>query len=119
MPVTGSHDPWLVALSVLIACLASHTALDLASRIKASAGLARGLWLVAAGVAMGGGIWSMHFVAMLAFSLDMPTSYGVGLTVFSLVVPMIVTGAALFVVSDRAAGWGGITLSGLVMGTAI
>src|SRR3954447_10127581 len=116
MPVTGSHDPWLVALSVLIACLASYTALDPAIRIKASAGWARCLWLAAAGVAMGGGIWSMHFVAMLAFSLNMPTSYGVGLTLFSLVTPMLVTGAAFFVVSRRSADWRHIALSGLVMG---
>ena len=65
----GSHDLVLVALSILIAALASYTALDLATRMRAASGSASLGWLGAAAVAMGGGIWSMHFVAMLAFSL--------------------------------------------------
>jgi NO-binding membrane sensor protein with MHYT domain len=64
----GRFDPTLVALSVVIATAASYTALDLAGRGRAAAGRARQAWLGAAAIAMGGGIWSMHFVAMLAFA---------------------------------------------------
>src|ERR1043166_3781697 len=96
----GSHDPVLVALSILIAALASYTALDLATRRRAAAsGTASLGWLVAAAVAMGGGIWSMHFVAMLAFSLHgIDVSYDPLLTLLSLAIPILVAAAALVVV---------------------
>ena len=67
--VAGTHDWVLVVMSVLIAAVASYTALDLAGRIRASSGNARLAWLATAALAMGGGIWAMHFVAMLAFSM--------------------------------------------------
>ena len=61
MVVTGTYDPYLVALSILVAAFASYTALDLGGRVAAARGLARRLWLAAAAITMGGGIWSMHF----------------------------------------------------------
>jgi NO-binding membrane sensor protein with MHYT domain len=67
MNVTGTYDPYLVALSFAVACLASYTALDLGGRIRVSRRWARLTWLATAAIAMGGGIWSMHFIAMLAF----------------------------------------------------
>ena len=85
MVVTGTYDPYLVALSILVAILASYTALDLGGRVAAARGLARGVWLAAAAITMGGGIWAMHFVAMLAFILPIPMSYDIGLTTLSLV----------------------------------
>ena len=92
MVVTGTYDPYLVALSILVAALASYTALDLGGRVAAARGLARRVWLAAAAITMGGGIWSMHFVAMLAFIVPTPMSYDIGLTTLSLVVAMFVTG---------------------------
>jgi NO-binding membrane sensor protein with MHYT domain len=92
--LNGTHDITLVALSVLIATAASYTALDLAGRIRECSGWACAAWLATAAVAMGGGIWSMHFVAMLAFSMPgMEVSYDLGLTLVSLVVPIFATGA--------------------------
>src|ERR1051325_2148134 len=66
----GSYDSILVTLSVAIAVFASFTALDLAGRMNAAGNRGRAFWLVAAATALGGGIWSMHFVAMLAFDLS-------------------------------------------------
>ena len=63
----ASHDPYLVVLSVAIAIFGSYTALDLFRRVRATDGRARTGWLAAAATAMGLSIWSMHFVAMLAF----------------------------------------------------
>jgi signal transduction histidine kinase len=94
----GAHDPLLVGLSILIAVLASYTALTLAGRLKAAERGGQMFWLGAAAVALGGGIWSMHFVAMLAFSLGMPIDYRSGPTVASLVAAILVAGAALFTV---------------------
>ena len=74
MVVTGTHDPYLVALSILVASFASYTALDLSGHVGAARGFARSVWLVAAAITMGGGIWSMHFVAMLAFVMPIPMS---------------------------------------------
>ena len=113
----GSHDPVLVALSVLIAALSSYTALDLATRMRAASGSASLGWLGAAAVAMGGGIWSMHFVAMLAFSLPgMDISYDPLLTLLSLAIPILVAAAAFVVVSRRS---NALVVSGIAMGLAI
>src|SRR5215470_2725670 len=113
----GSHDPVLVALSILIAALASYTALDLATRMRAASGSASLGWLVAAAAAMGGGIWSMHFVAMLAFSLPgVDISYDPLLTLLSLAIPILVAAAAFVVVSQRPQA---LVFSGIGMGLAI
>ena len=80
MTVIGTYNPYLVALSVAVACLASYTALDLGGRISGSRRWARLVWLLTAATAMGGGIWSMHFIGILAFVMPMPVSYDVGLT---------------------------------------
>lgn len=113
----GSHDPVLVALSVLIAALSSYTALDLATRMRAASGSASLGWLGAAAVAMGGGIWSMHFVAMLAFSLPgVDISYDPLLTLLSLAIPILVAAAAFVVVSRRS---NALVVSGIGMGLAI
>jgi PAS domain S-box-containing protein len=113
----GSHDPVLVALSILIAALASYTALDLATRMRAASGPASLGWLAAAAVAMGGGIWSMHFVAMLAFILPgVDISYDPLLTLLSLAIPILVAAGAFVVVSQRP---NALILSGIGMGLAI
>src|SRR5258708_298967 len=119
MVVTGTHDPYLVALSILVASFASYTALDLGGHVGAARGLARRLWLVAAAITMGGGIWSMHFVAMLAFSMPIPISYDLGLTALSLVVAILVTGAGFYVISRQGASPLRLVLSGIFMGLGI
>src|SRR5436190_12595717 len=116
----GSHDPVLVALSVLIAALSSYTALDLATRMRAASGSASLGWLGAAAVAMGGGIWSMHFVAMLAFSMPgMDVSYDVPLTALSLIVAILVTGIGLHAVSREKATPKILLFSGCFVGLGI
>src|ERR1700720_1040351 len=103
MVVTGTHDPYLVALSILVASFASYTALDLSGHVGSARGFARHLWLVAAALTMGGGIWSMHFVGMLAFVLPTPVSYDIRLTTLSLVVAILVTGGGFYVISRQSA----------------
>src|SRR5262245_50866796 len=101
MTVIGTYDPYLVALSFAVASLASYTALDLGGRIRVSRRWARLAWLATAAFAMGGGIWSMHFIAMLAFFMPMPVSYDFGLTLLSLVVAIAVTGVGFFIIGVR------------------
>ena len=119
MVVTGTYDPYLVALSILVAALASYTALDLGGRVAAARGLARRVWLAAAAITMGGGIWSMHFVAMLAFIMPTPMSYDIGLTTLSLVVAMFVTGGGFYVISRHSGSPLRLVLSGIFMGLGI
>jgi NO-binding membrane sensor protein with MHYT domain len=119
MVVTGTYNPYLVVLSILVACFASYTALDLAEHVKAARGLARRAWLAAAAVTMGGGIWSMHFVAMLAFVMPMPMSYDIGVTALSLAVAILVTGVGFYVISRQGASPLRLVLSGIFMGLGI
>src|SRR2546423_9624298 len=75
--MNGTYDLGLVALSVVIAILASGAALDLANRVTAARGRARALWLAGWAFAMGSGISSMLYAGMLAFRLPLPVLYDV------------------------------------------
>ena len=87
--------------------------------MAAARGLARRVWLVAAAITMGGGIWSMHFVGMLAFIMPIPMSYDIGLTTLSLVVAIFVTGGGFYVISRQSASPLRLVLSGIFMGLGI
>jgi len=115
----GHHDPALVVLSIAIAIFASYTALDLAGRIKAADGSARHIWLAASAVTLGGGIWSMHFVAMLAFHLDRPIAYSVMTTTVSLIAAIAVTGVGLQLVARRPAHGFNLVAAGSLTGIGI
>ncbi len=92
----GTYNLWLVAVSFVVATLASYTALDLTGRISllASSRL-RHAWLAGGAAAMGVGIWSMHFIAMLALSLPIPLGYDFTLTGCSLAIAVVVSYLAL------------------------
>jgi diguanylate cyclase (GGDEF)-like protein len=111
----GTYNFWLVAVSFIVAALASYTALDLTGRIAllASSRL-RHAWLVGGAAAMGVGIWSMHFIAMLALSLPIPLGYDFALTGDSLAIAVVVSYFALFV-TTRAR----LTLIHLVSGSVL
>jgi NO-binding membrane sensor protein with MHYT domain/two-component sensor histidine kinase len=119
MVVAGTHNPYLVALSILVAAFASYTALDLGGHVAAARGLARRVWLLTAAVTMGGGIWSMHFVAMLAFTMPIPMSYDIGLTTLSLLVAIFVTGGGFYVISRKGTSPLRLVFSGIFMGLGI
>jgi PAS domain S-box-containing protein len=119
MTVVGTYDPYLVALSFAVACLASYSALDLGGRLRVSRRWAMLAWLLTAAIAMGGGIWSMHFIAMLAFMMPMPVSYDFGLTLLSLLVAIGVTGVGFFTIGTRQATALQLVLSGIFMGIGI
>lgn len=120
MLIIGTHNPALVALSVLIAAIASFTALDLAGRFRATSGRTSHRWLVTAAVALGGGIWAMHFVAMLAFSMPgMAVHYDAWLTTLSFILPIFVTGLGFYIVKLRENSFAAMGASGLVMGLGI
>lgn len=114
-----SYDLSLVALSVVIAFGASFTALELASRVAAVRGRARAAWLAGGAVAMGTGIWSMHFTGMLAFRLNVPMRYHLGLVVLSAVVAVVASGLALWAAGRSSLGTRTVVYAGTLMGIVI
>ena len=119
MPLDGWYSPRLVILSVLIASAASYTALELAARVTAARGRERVAWLAGGSIAMGVGIWSMHFVGMLAFHLPLPIRYGLWLVLLSVIVAIGASTLALFMASRPSLGPLALIGGALWMGPAI
>jgi diguanylate cyclase len=97
MPVT--HEPWLVALSLLVAIQGAYVGLSLAVQVGGAVGLRRRFLLAGAAISLAVAIWSMHFVGMLAARLPLPVDYLVFQTLLSFLVCVIVVGAAVFAAS--------------------
>ena len=117
-----SYDPTLVILSYLVATFASYTSLKLVASMRAA--FARGsgeyhLWLAAASIALGGGIFSMHFVAMEAFSLPVAIMYDLGTTLLSLVVAVLVSSFALFQIRAEQLSWARVCAGAALMGLGV
>ena len=117
--LAGAYDYRLVAVSVLIAVLASYAALDLAARVTAAQGRLRFLWLTGGATAMGIGIWSMHYIGMLAFSLPVPILYHWPTVLLSLFAAVFASGVALFVASCTGMRWFHASIGSLAMGGGI
>jgi two-component system, sensor histidine kinase and response regulator len=99
-PYRGTYDPWLVATSVSIAILAAFVALSISSRmVAATSWRGRSAWASAGAISMGGGIWAMHFIGMLAFSLPCGISYDPAGTLLSIIPGILASGVALHVIS--------------------
>src|SRR5436305_10940195 len=117
--MNSSYNSGMVALSVAIAMCASYVALDLAGRVTAARGRARHAWLVGGAAAMGLGIWSMHYIGMLAFLLPVPVLYDWPTVLVSLFAAIFASGVALFVVSRRRMDWGHALTGSAIMGSGI
>ena len=115
----GTYSPTLVIISLCVAILASYTALDLTERIATAKGRAVHLWTAGGAFAMGIGVWSMHFIGMLAFKLPIELGYDVSLTLLSLLIGILSSGFALWLVSQpRLPAWQ-LAFGALVMGAGI
>jgi NO-binding membrane sensor protein with MHYT domain len=93
------HDPWLVALSVAIAILGGYTGFSLAARVRSAPGASRRVLLAGAAAFLAVGIWTMHFVGMLAAPIPPDTVYLVLPTMISFLICALVVGISLFFVS--------------------
>jgi PAS domain S-box-containing protein len=117
--LVGSYNIWLVLISLGIAMLASYTALDMTGRIAEAHGRSARWWLIGGSVAMGVGIWSMHFVGMLAFSLPIPTGYDPVITFLSLLIAIASSAFALWMVCQPRLSWPRLCLGAVLMGAGI
>src|ERR1700688_2999015 len=115
----GSYNYALVALSVLIAMFASYAALDLAGRVTAAGGWTRAAWLLGGAGAMGTGIWSMHYIGMLAFILPIPVAYHWPTVLLSLFAAVLASVIALYVVSRQKMGASRAVAGSVLMGVGI
>ena len=115
----GNYSPALVLISLCVAILASYTALDMAGRIATTKGRAAHLWTVGGALAMGVGVWSMHFIGMLAFSLPIDLGYDFGITALSLLIAILSSGFALWLVSQPQLPAWQLGFGALVMGAGI
>ncbi|EKD71844.1 MAG: sensory box histidine kinase/response regulator [uncultured bacterium] len=119
--ISGTYDIRLVILSYLVATFASYIALDITGRLRdvSNTELNITLWLCGGALAMGAGIWSMHFIGMLAFKMNMPMIYDPYFTVLSMLVAIAASGFALYVLKSKIITGKKIILSGVILGLAI
>jgi NO-binding membrane sensor protein with MHYT domain/two-component sensor histidine kinase len=115
----ATYNLWLVALSIVVAMAVAYTALKLAARVAEAGPTAGRLWLLGGAVAMGTGIWSMHFIGMLAFSVPTQLRYGILTTVASLAIAIITSGFALAIAGRAHLSLKRLAVSSIIMGAGI
>jgi signal transduction histidine kinase/NO-binding membrane sensor protein with MHYT domain/DNA-binding response OmpR family regulator len=118
--MVGNYDLKIVGLSYVIAILASYVALNFAGRLRAERDTQIKLyWILGGAFAMGAGIWSMHFIGMLAFVMSMPMSYQLSWTISSLLVAIGVSGFALYILGKKRRRTTNMAFSGVFIGLGI
>ncbi|NGZ75074.1 bifunctional diguanylate cyclase/phosphodiesterase [Saccharibacillus alkalitolerans] len=115
----GTYNLGLVVVSCIISVLASYAALNLAGRIHLAHGKSRAFWLAGGAVSMGLGIWSMHFVGMLALELPMRMTYNIPLIILSMIMPIFVSFIALWTVSRQNLTWRSLLIGGLLLASGV
>ena len=117
--LVSSYNTLLVLASLVVAILACYTALDMAGRISAAQERAAYWWLAGGAVAMGTGIWSMHFIGMLAFDLPIQLGYDPAITLLSLLIALLSSALALWIVSQKTLPFKRLMLGATIIGLGI
>ncbi|MFP8966981.1 putative bifunctional diguanylate cyclase/phosphodiesterase [Pokkaliibacter sp. CJK22405] len=117
--MTGVYDWRLVVLSILVAVAASYTTLDIANRLVSRIRARTWPWILGGALAMGTGIWAMHFIAMLAWSLPIEMGYDISLTATSWLMAVMACALALMVVAEQQLSWARLLAAGFFMALAI
>ena len=117
--MAGTYNPWLVLASLLISVLASYTALDMACRVSEAKGWSARWWLAGGSCSMGIGVWSMHFVGMLAFTMPMPMGYDPALTFLSLLLAISFSAFALWLACRERLPWPRLLAGAMIMGFGV
>jgi NO-binding membrane sensor protein with MHYT domain len=112
------HDLRLVIVAGLVCFLASFTAINLFGRARVLSGRARTMWIVAAGVATGCGVWATHFIAMLSYDPGISVAYNLNLTILSLLVAVSITTLGLSAAVHIKPRWGG-AIGGSIVGAGV
>lgn len=113
-----SHNYFLVILSYIIAAVSAYAAIELARRVNSTNRSAQNMWILAGGATLGLGIWSMHFIAMLAHETLRPVTYSIPLVFLSVVIAM--AGCILgFLIVSRRTTHHALLGAGVLMGVSI
>ncbi|MDY0410109.1 EAL domain-containing protein [Virgibacillus soli] len=119
MYIEGSYNYYIVTLSILIAILASYAALNITAKISYAKGKSKFFWLFSGSIVMGSGVWSMHFVGMLAFHLHVPMKYDISLTLISMLASVVSSFIAFYITMPKNINRIKIVLGGLIMASGI
>ncbi len=115
-----TYSPFLVALSFFVAVLAGYAALEVVERMaNAPSPRVRRRWLAAGAFSMGAGVWAMHFIGMLAFSLPVPITYGLPVTLLSVAPALFASAMALHFMARTRISWWRLNAGGLLMALGI
>jgi NO-binding membrane sensor protein with MHYT domain/two-component sensor histidine kinase len=118
--LTVHYNPLLVVLSILVAIFASYVALELAHSVTQAKRSQKSIWLFCGSIAMGFGIWSMHFVGMLAADIPgVPMAYDISLMVLSILIAVFASALALYILSRAVVTTASIVAGGIAMAAAI
>lgn len=117
--IVFTYNFWLVGLSVVISMMSAFTGLTLTRGLRAVSLGARQVRIVMAAIALGGGIWSMHFVAMLAMRFGVPVFYEVIETVASALIAILLAGLALLILHFGRRDRVSIAVAGTILGLGI
>ena len=119
MQAQGTYDYSLVMVSYLIAVMAAYITLGHVYRLRKSNEKSKCIWLLLGAVTLGSGIWSMHFIGMLAYKMNMLMQYDIVLTILSVVIAMVTSGFALKVMSKPELNNKQISMAAILMGAGI
>lgn len=119
MEINGEYSGLIVLFSIVIAVVASYTALSLNKRAKENSFFHKNFWLLLASLSLGFGIWSMHFVGMGAFSLPVNMSYNNIITLISIVPAMLASFIAFYLTNLPQRNFWSYTFAGIAMGAGI
>lgn len=117
--LTPSYDHALVLASIAVSIMASYTGLTLTRGISVLPDTQRKFMIVMASLALGGGIWSMHFVAMLAMRMPLPINYDALYTLGSALIAILMSGVAFLILHYSGRSWFHIAVAGVILGNGI
>ncbi|MEI4791392.1 EAL domain-containing protein [Bacillus sp. FJAT-53060] len=117
--LAGNYNGWLVLLSVAVAAVTSYSALRLASRVIQSSGAKKKVWLIIGAMIMGMGIWSMHFIAMMAYHMRSGITYEAPLLVLSIFASFSGSLIAFSMCIQQKLSTRRLLISSITMGSAI
>ncbi len=117
--IEKSYSLGLVILSIVVATIGAYVAVEIAQRVRATEGRRRAFWLYGGALAMGLGIWSMHFVGMLALQLPVLVFYDVLFILASVIAAVVGCAIAFFIFNRATVGTPLLVLASVFMGSAI
>lgn len=118
--LTGQYDLLLVVMSVMVAILSTYTAFLVSERLRAADKCRQYLaWLSAGALALGGGVWAMHFIGMLAYKLPIAINYDVVTTIISVIPAILASIVILRINADKSITLAKLAWLSVLMGSGI